>query len=53
MILEGFFPFWSNTIAGIGFFKINYADGNAFGSTEFDEKIHQHFKEMLVELDLP
>lgn len=43
----------TKALAGIGFFMINYADGNTFGSTEFDEKIHQHFKEMLVELDLP
>lgn len=43
----------TKTLSGIGFFKINYADGNTSGTTEFVEKIRQHFNKMLVELDLP
>ena len=43
----------TKTLSGIGFFKINYADGSTSGTTEFVEKTRQHFNKMLVELDLP
>lgn len=43
----------TKTVSGIGFFKLIYADGNNSGSTEFDQKIRQHFNEMLISLALP
>ncbi|MBD3749328.1 MAG: hypothetical protein IE931_07525 [Sphingobacteriales bacterium] len=43
----------TKTVSGIGFFKLVYADGSVFGSTQFDEKIHKHFNKMLIELALP
>ncbi|PHK03736.1 hypothetical protein VF10_38290 [Nostoc linckia z13] len=43
----------TKTVSGIGFSKITYSDGRIAGTTDFDEKINQHFVEMLKELDLP
>ena len=42
----------NNTIAGIGFSKLNYSNGSTSGSCQYHTKIRQYFEQMLLEFNL-
>jgi hypothetical protein len=43
----------NRNIAGIGFYKIEYADGSTTGTTEFRHKKLHIFEAMLQQTELP
>lgn len=42
----------NKTIAGIGFFRVEYADGTITGNTEYDPKVQTSFENLLIKIDL-
>lgn len=43
----------TNSISGVGLFKIEYSDGTISGDTKYDEKMKTHFEELRNQINIP